>query len=155
MLCVLISYIRGGTYSLKSTTNDRFFWETFHGNFIYSQSFCQKSAERKSPKKYFSYLFWCLAWGWNPGFSSNKPTRLISLPSRPRWLQLRLCLTKKTDRIALWRPLQDSNLHHLKYSTETKKLSFEEISWGLCNEGIKTFQLHMLSEFLGSYQRYV
>ena len=31
-------------------------WETFHGNFIYSQSFCQKSAERKSPKKYFSYF---------------------------------------------------------------------------------------------------
>ena len=24
--------------------------------FIYSQSFCQKSAERKSPKKYFSYF---------------------------------------------------------------------------------------------------
>ena len=32
------------------------FWETFHGNFIYSQSFCQKSAERKSPKKYFLYF---------------------------------------------------------------------------------------------------
>ena len=25
-------------------------WQTFHGNFIYSQSFCQKSPERKSPK---------------------------------------------------------------------------------------------------------
>ena len=47
----------GGTYSLKSTPNDRFFFlKTFHGNFIYSQSFCQKSAERKSPKKYFSYF---------------------------------------------------------------------------------------------------
>ena len=33
-----------------------FFWETFHGNFTYFQSFCQKSAERKSPKKYFSYF---------------------------------------------------------------------------------------------------
>ena len=32
------------------------FWETFHGNFIYSQSFYQKSAERKSPKKYYSYF---------------------------------------------------------------------------------------------------
>ena len=31
------------------------FSETLHGNFVYSQSFvyCQKSAERKSPKKYF------------------------------------------------------------------------------------------------------
>ena len=28
-------------------------WETLHGNFIYSQSFCQKFAETKSSKKYF------------------------------------------------------------------------------------------------------
>ena len=75
MLCVLILYISGGTYSLKSTPNERFFWETFHGNFIYSQRFSQKSAERKSPKKYFfCILFWCLAWDSNPGFSSNKPS---------------------------------------------------------------------------------
>ena len=33
-----------------------FFEKLFHGNFIYSSSFCQKSAERKSPKKYFSYF---------------------------------------------------------------------------------------------------
>ena len=31
------------------------FEKLFHGNFIYSQSFCQKSAARKSAKKYFSY----------------------------------------------------------------------------------------------------
>ena len=29
------------------------FWETFLHNFIYSQSFCHKTAERKLPKKYF------------------------------------------------------------------------------------------------------
>ena len=74
MLCVLILYIRGGTYILKSTPNDRFFEKLFLAIFIYSQSFCQKCAERKSPKKYFSYLFWCLAWGSNPCFTSNKPT---------------------------------------------------------------------------------
>ena len=58
MLCVLILYISGETYSLNSISNDRFLfsWETYHGNYICSQSFCQKSAERKSPKKYFSYL---------------------------------------------------------------------------------------------------
>ena len=49
-------YISGGTYSLKSTLNGRCFEKLFHGRFIYSQSFCQKSAERKSPKKYFSYF---------------------------------------------------------------------------------------------------
>ena len=130
---VLILYISGGTYSLKSTRNDRFFLRNFslqfylfinyntitnyiliiyelsnfdhllgivsqtrvfagnwthvphtnsqahyplpghlHGNFIYSQSFCQKSAEKKSPKKYFSYF----AWDWNPGFLPIRPWRL-------------------------------------------------------------------------------
>ena len=38
----------------KVDSERQIFWEIFHVNFIYSQSFCQKSAERKSPKKYFS-----------------------------------------------------------------------------------------------------
>ena len=70
MLCVLILYINGGTYGLKSTPNDKFFEKLFMAIFIYSQSFCQKSAERKSPKKY-------LAWESNLGFSSNKPTHYL------------------------------------------------------------------------------
>ena len=45
--------------------------------FIYSQSFYQKSAERKLPKKYFRILIWCLAWSSNPGFSTNKPTHYL------------------------------------------------------------------------------
>ena len=49
-------YISVGAYSLKSTPNDRLFWETFHGNFIHFEGFSQKSAERKSPKKYFLYF---------------------------------------------------------------------------------------------------
>ena len=67
--------------NLQSKVDSRrhFFWETFHGNFIYSQSLCQKSAERKLPKKYFCILFWCLAWGLNSGFLSNKLTLLIRL----------------------------------------------------------------------------
>ena len=32
------------------------FWETFHSDFIYSQSFCQKSTERKSSKEKFLYF---------------------------------------------------------------------------------------------------
>ena len=51
------------------------FEKIFHGRFIYTQSFCQKSAERKSPKKYFSYF---ILDDW-PGIrtqviSSNKPS---------------------------------------------------------------------------------
>ena len=50
-------HLCGVCYSLQSTPNDRFFEKLFHGNFLFaSQSFCQKSTERKSPKKYFSYF---------------------------------------------------------------------------------------------------
>ena len=49
--------------------------------FYYSSpcSFCQKSADRKSPKKYcfFHISFWYLTWDWNPGFTSNKPTHYL------------------------------------------------------------------------------
>ena len=62
------------TYSLTSTPNDRFFEKLFHGRFIYSQSYCQKSAERKSPKKYcFFFIFRFDAW---PGIRT-RPLRLI------------------------------------------------------------------------------
>ena len=62
---VLILYISGGTKSLKSTPNDRFFEKLFMTIFIYSQSFCQKSAKRKSRNKYFSYFV--LMFGLGPG----------------------------------------------------------------------------------------
>ena len=58
-IIVLILYISGRTYSFKSAPNDSvffffFFLQTlFLAILFYSQSFCQKSAERKSLKKYF------------------------------------------------------------------------------------------------------
>ena len=45
------------------------------GNFIYSQSFCQKFAEMKWPNKFFS-LFGFI-WSSNRGLTSSKPTRSI------------------------------------------------------------------------------
>ena len=60
----------------KVDSERQIFWEIFHGNFNYSQSFCQKSAERKSPKKYFLY-FVLMSGLANPGFSSNKPTHYL------------------------------------------------------------------------------
>ena len=66
---------------LKSTPNDRFF-VVFEKLFL--AVFCQKSAERKSRRNIFQILFWCLAWGSNPGFMSNNNT----LSTRPR----RLCI---------------------------------------------------------------
>ena len=81
MLCVLILYISGGSYSLKSTPNDKFSEKLFLAALIYSQSFCQKSAERKPPKKYFSYFIFDDCPGiQSQAFASNKPTHHIVDP---------------------------------------------------------------------------
>ena len=57
MLCVLLLYMSGGTYSLKSTPNDRLF-RIFYMTILFTLTIF---AERQSPKK---YLF-CLTWGLN------------------------------------------------------------------------------------------
>ena len=47
----------------KVDSERQIFWEIFHGNFIYPQSFCQKSAERKSPEEIL--LVFCFdVWPW-------------------------------------------------------------------------------------------
>ena len=51
-----------------------FSWQLYISCF---QSFCQKSAERNRRRNTFRILFWCLAWGSNPGFSSNRPTHYL------------------------------------------------------------------------------
>ena len=66
MLCVLILYISGRTNSLKLAPNDRFLKKLFFLILIFSQSFCQKSAERKSPKKYFLYFVLISGLGFEP-----------------------------------------------------------------------------------------
>ena len=56
MVIATLSHTTTGptVYSRIRTTD---FWETFHDSLNNSQSFCQKSAKRKLPKKYFSYFF--------------------------------------------------------------------------------------------------
>ena len=54
------------------------FKKLFHARFIYSQSFCQQSAERKSSKKYFFFTFRFDAW---PGIRTWT-LRLMRLPNR-------------------------------------------------------------------------
>ena len=52
LCCVCVNYIyKWRDLQFKVDFERQIFWETFNGNFIYSQSFCQKSAERKLPKK--------------------------------------------------------------------------------------------------------
>ena len=68
MLCVLILYISGGIYSLKSIPNDKFFLENFSWQFYLLSECCQKSAERKPPKKYFLYFVLMSGLGLVPWF---------------------------------------------------------------------------------------
>ena len=56
MLCVLILYESGGTYSLTSTLNDRFF-----GNSFTTDLFTLRVFARNSPKKYFFSYFVSMA----------------------------------------------------------------------------------------------
>ena len=75
-LCCVCWFYTWGIFSLMSTSYDRFVRYFFNGNFIYSQSFWQKCAERKPPNKYF-FIFRFIRDIW-PGvgtvaWTSNKP----------------------------------------------------------------------------------
>ena len=72
MLCVLILYISGGTYCLKSTQNDRFSEKLFMAILFTLRVFA-----RNRRRNTFRISLWCLAWGSNPGFSSDKPTHYL------------------------------------------------------------------------------
>ena len=56
---VCVNFIRDWLdLELKVDSKPQIFQKLFHARFIYFQSFCQKSAERKSPKKFiFFYIF--------------------------------------------------------------------------------------------------
>ena len=78
MLCVLILYKSGGTYSLKSTPNDRFFEKLFIAIFHFLSEFLPEICwEKIAQEILFVFLFWCLACDSNPGFTSNKPTHYL------------------------------------------------------------------------------
>ena len=67
-----------GSNSLMSP-NDKFFGNFFMAGLFIPQSFCQKSTERKSLKKFLFFIFGflCLAWYANWGFTSNKSTHYL------------------------------------------------------------------------------
>ena len=67
MLCVLILYVSGGTYGLKSTPNDRIFWETFHGSFNLLSEFLPEICwEEIAKEKYFTYFILMSGLGLEP-----------------------------------------------------------------------------------------
>ena len=103
MLRVLILYISGGTYSLKSTPNDRFFEKLFMAILFTLRVFARNLLSGNRRSNTFRISFWCLAWNSNPGFLSNKPTHyLLDVPTQcnrsrkwsvynqRRWLEFRM-----------------------------------------------------------------
>ena len=61
----------------KVDTERQIFWETFHGNFIYSQSVCQKSAEKIVEEILFAFCFDVWPGAGTLAFTSNKPTHYL------------------------------------------------------------------------------
>ena len=56
MLCILILCTSGGTYSLKSTPNDRFFLWIFHGNFYLLSEFLPENCWEKIGNYYVALV---------------------------------------------------------------------------------------------------
>ena len=92
VVCVNFIHKRRDLQFFKVVSERQIFWETFHGHFIYSPSFCQKSAERKSPKKYFSYFVLMSGLGLEPWLFvtlTTRPWRLVFIRflfQLPVWL---------------------------------------------------------------------
>ena len=77
MLCALISHISGETYSLKSTSIDRFYEKLFMAILFTLRFFTRNLLGGNRWRNTFHILFWYLAWGWKPGITSNKPTHYV------------------------------------------------------------------------------
>ena len=74
MLCVLILYISGGTYSFIVDSERQIFWETFHGNF-YLLSECLAEICWEEIAEEILFVF-CFGYS-NPDFSFNKSTHYL------------------------------------------------------------------------------
>ena len=72
MLRALILFISGGTYSLKTTPNDRFFEKLFMAVFITLRVFARNLLRGNRRRSNFWIFFRRISWGSNPGFTSYK-----------------------------------------------------------------------------------
>ena len=66
-------YVSDGALQFDVDSEQQIFEKLSHAKFIYCLSFCQKSTERKSPKKTIYFFIWDT----NFGFMSNKPTHYL------------------------------------------------------------------------------
>ena len=130
MLCALILYISGRTYNLKSTPNDIFFEKLFMAILFTLRVFVRNLLRGNHRKNAFCILFWCLACGWNTGFTSNKPTHYLldhgafTVSSRNNWSHMTIhnvvdtwngCLNKRRW-MAIIRRKFSSAMKHISHS---------------------------------------
>ena len=108
MLCVLILYISGGTYSLKTTPNDMAELYTLR---VFARNLLRGNHRRNT----FCISFWCLTWDSNPSFSSYRRYGIFKAQNPQIW-QL----------WSLLKPfLQMYNLYHMLWIPLMKVLSLE------------------------------
>ena len=77
MLCVLIFIYKWRDLQFKVDSEPQIFWETSHDNFFTHRVFARNLLRGNYRRNTFCILFWCLVWGSNPGFTSNKPTHYL------------------------------------------------------------------------------
>ena len=81
VVCVNVNFIQ-----FKVDPERQLFWETFHSRFLFTlRVFARNLLRGNRRRNTFCILFRCLAWGSNPGFTSN------TLPTRLPWLQWCKC----------------------------------------------------------------
>ena len=94
MLYVLILYVSNWTYSLKSTTNDRFLRSFFMAILFALRVFVRNLLTGTRRRNIlFIYSFWCLTWALNQGVTSDKPTYYLLNYSNMDWLNLFYIIT--------------------------------------------------------------
>ena len=79
VVCVIL-YISGGRDLQFKVDSERqtFFFEKLYMAILFTlKVFSRNLLRGNRQRNTFCILFWCLAWGSNPGFTSNKPTHYL------------------------------------------------------------------------------
>ena len=76
---VRVNFIHKWRYQqFKVDCERQIFWESFSWQlYLPSEFFARNLLRANRRRNNFRILFWCLAWGSTPGFSSNKPTHYL------------------------------------------------------------------------------
>ena len=62
------------SFVMLCALNDRFFFRNFFMSILFNLRVFARNLRGNPRRNTFCILFWCLAWGSNPGFTYNKPT---------------------------------------------------------------------------------